>query len=157
MKLRFEAIPTPAARALQRGASDANGQQPEERVSDGSGVPCRHCLGIVPAGQAYLILAYRPFHGINPYAELGPIFLCADECDSGSVTDQLPAFLKSARYIVRGYDADERIVYGTGRVTNTPDIIDYCRELFGRDDIAFAHIRSAENNCFHLRVDRGGA
>ena len=95
MQLRFEAIPTPAARDLQRGAADANGQLPEQKVSDGSGVPCRHCLRLVPEGRAYLVLAYRPFRRITPYAEVGPIFLCADECDSGTRTDRLPPFLMS--------------------------------------------------------------
>lgn len=156
MNLRFEAIPTLIVRALQRGGVDANGQAPERKVSDGSGVPCRHCLRIVPEGQQYLVLAYRPFLSINPYAEVGPIFLCAEECESGSTTDMLPGFLTSERYIVRGYDLDERIVYRTGRVTDTPDIIAYCSELLGREDIAFAHVRSATNNCFHVRVERDG-
>ena len=154
MHLRFEAIPTPAARGLQRGGADANGQLPEQRVSDGSGVPCRACLRLVPEGQVYLVLAYRPFRGINPYSEVGPIFLCADECESGTLNDRLPPFLTSERYIVRGYDSDEHIVYGTGRVTDTADIIAYSSNLLKRDDVGFVHVRSATNNCFHVRVQR---
>lgn len=156
MQIRFEAMPTEAARALQRGGPDANGQTPERSVSDGSGIPCRHCLRLVPKGKAYLALAYRPFRGINPYTETGPIFLCADECAAGSMSDQLPPFLASERYIVRGYDARERIVYGTGQVTATADIVSYCRQLFSREGIAFVHIRSSTNNCYHVRVERAG-
>jgi hypothetical protein len=55
---------------------------------------------------------------------------------------------------VRGYDTSERIVYGTGEVTPTGEIVAYCRRLFGRKAIAFAHVRSATNNCFHVRVER---
>ena len=154
MMIRFQAIPGGEARKLQRGGHDANNQVPERKVSDGSGVPCRHCLRLVPKGRPYLVLAYRPFTTIQPYAEQGPIFLCADECLDGSTVDELPEFLASERYIVRGYDAGERIFYGTGEVTPTTRIIDYCRDLLARSGISFVHVRSATNNCYHVRVER---
>src|SRR5690606_28755477 len=75
--IRFVAMPTDQARAYQRGAPDAYGNPPERRISDGSGIPCRHCLQHVAAGQDYLTLAYRPFPALQPYAETGPIFLHA--------------------------------------------------------------------------------
>src|SRR5690349_14713046 len=73
--VRFVAMPTEVARAFQQGAPDANGQPPERHLSDGDGVPCRHCLTTVAAGDPYLLLAYRPFSTLQPYAECGPIFL----------------------------------------------------------------------------------
>src|SRR3546814_15845279 len=76
--IKFVALPVDAARALQAGGADFNGQQPERRVSDGQGVPCRLTLRPVPAGEPYLILSYRPFPAPQPYAEVGPIFLHAD-------------------------------------------------------------------------------
>jgi hypothetical protein len=154
MSIRFEALPTEHVRALQRGGRDANDQLPERKISDGGGIPCRHCLCLLPKGRPYLVLACRPFATIQPYAELGPIFLCAEECANGSTVDELPPFLASERYIVRGYDTNERIVYGTGQVTPTGEIIDYCRRLFDSEAIAFVHVRSATNNCFHVRVER---
>lgn len=153
MTIRFVPLPTETVRALQAGEPDAHGQRPERRISDGNGVPCRHCLAQVPAGQGYLVLAHRPFPAPQPYAETGPIFLCADACEPGGGTE-LPAMLASAQYIVRGYGADDRIVYGTGGVVATPLIPDRCEELLARDDIAYVHVRSAANNCFQCRVDR---
>lgn len=78
MLLRYVALPTEEVRALQRGGPDAYGMVPEKRISDGDGVPCRHCLTNVAAGKEYLVLAYRPFPDLQPYAETGPIFLCAE-------------------------------------------------------------------------------
>lgn len=153
MPIRFLPIPTPQVRALQTGAADSNAQPPERRVSDGSTIPCRHCLRLVPAGSPYLVLGHRPFAMLHPYAETGPVFLCASPCLSGECVDTLPPFLTSDQYIVRGYGPDERILYGTGRVTPTAAILDYCTELLARPGVAFAHIRSATNNCFHLRVE----
>jgi hypothetical protein len=92
-------------------------------------VPCRHCLQQVPKGQGYLILAHRPFETRNPYAETGPIFLCADDCAPAAPGPDLPPMLASPHYIVRGYSADERIVYGTGQVVPTGRIAEAAEAL----------------------------
>jgi hypothetical protein len=66
------------ARHFQAGGLDAYGLKPERHRSDGNGIPCRHCLRNVEAGEDYLVLAYRPFPSLQPYAETGPIFLHSD-------------------------------------------------------------------------------
>ena len=81
--MRFSPIATPIARAYQSGGLDANGQVPERQISDGDGNPCRHCLNLIPKGAEMLVLAHRPFPAPQPYAEVGPIFLCADACEAG--------------------------------------------------------------------------
>ena len=73
--ITFISMPTADARAYQAGALDANGQKPERHISNGTGVPCRHCQRDVATDEPYLILAYRPFPQAQPYAEIGPIFL----------------------------------------------------------------------------------
>ena len=153
MQIVFTPMNTAMVRAAQAFAPDAYGNSPERRVSDGDGVPCRHCLGFVPAGHDYLVLAHRPFAGLHAYTETGPIFLCANPCVAGGGS-ALPAFLDSASYILRGYDAEERIIYGTGGVVPRASIMARGRELLNRADIAFVHVRSASNNCFHCRIDR---
>jgi len=153
--LRYVAIPSPAAAHYRNGGLDANGQSPERRVSDGGGVPCRHCLDMVPAGSDYLILAHRPFETINPYAEVGPIFLCAEACVRAEESDALPRMLTSTDYIIRGYSADERIVYGSGQVVPRERLAAEANERLSRDDIAFVHVRSSTNNCFQCRIERG--
>ena len=154
MDLFFEPIATDLARALRAGAPDANGQ-PAERgaIAGGNGEPCRHCLRNVAAGREYLILAHRPFPAPQPYAELGPIFLCAEPCEAGG-GEVLPEMLASSDYIVRGYGADDRIVYGTGGVVATGAIPARAEELFGDDRVAYVHVRSARNNCYQCRIDR---
>ena len=94
-------------------APDANGRPPERAVSDGDGNPCRHCLAMIEEGAEMLVLAHRPFATVNPYAEVGPIFLHARECEPFRGKGA-PPVLASPTYLVRGYGADERIVYGTG-------------------------------------------
>ncbi|MGQ2902296.1 MAG: DUF1203 domain-containing protein [Neoaquamicrobium sediminum] len=153
--IRFVAMPTEQARAYQRGAPDAYGNPPERRVSDGSGIPCRHCLRHVAAGEDYLTFAYRPFPTPQPYAETGPVFLHAAECERAPEGDVLsPMFRATPDYILRGYSADDRIVYGTGGVVATHKICGRAHEIFEREDVAYVHMRSARNNCYQLRIER---
>ena len=149
---RFTPIPTDIVRAYQAGGLDANGQPPERHISDGGGNPCRHCLGMIPKGAGMLVLAHRPFPAPQPYAEVGPIFLCADPCTAGTAED-LPAMLASPDYIVRGYGPDNRIVYGSGGVVATPEIPARAQALFTDPRVAYVHVRSARNNCFQCRID----
>lgn len=156
MTLCFLPIKPAMAFALREGV-DAYGNPAElAGPSTGENTPCRHCLRHVPLGQPFLIVAHRPFADLNPYTETGPIFLCMAHCQPGG--PGFPAaMLTSPDYIVRGYSANDRIVYGSGAVTPTAQIEDRCRELFQRPEIAFIHIRSAGNNCFFCRVERAGA
>jgi hypothetical protein len=154
MTIRFQPIPTAIARAYQSGQPDANGQQPERHISDGEGTPCRHYLKMIPKGAGMLILAHRPFPAPQPYAELGPIFLCADPCDAGGGAE-VPDILASPEYIVRGYGPDDRIVYGTGAVVPTGRIAAEAEGRLADPRVAYVHVRSARNNCYQVRIDRG--
>jgi hypothetical protein len=151
--MRYEPIPTETARAYQAGAPDANGQVPERHVSDGGANPCRHCLRLIPKGAGMLVLAHRPFPAPQPYAEVGPIFLCADPCAVGG-GETLPEILASPDYILRGYGPDDRIVYGTGGVVPTGAIPARAAELLADARVAYLHVRSARNNCFQVRIGR---
>lgn len=150
--MRFTPLPTDVVRACQSGAPDANGQVPERHISDGEGNPCRHCLQHIPKGTAMLVLAHRPFPAPQPYAEVGPIFLCADACTAGGGED-LPDCLDAPSYIVRGYGADDRIVYGTGAVVATEALAAEAARRLADRRVAYVHVRSARNNCFQVRID----
>jgi hypothetical protein len=153
--IRFTAMPAADAEALWSGGADAYGHRPETMISDGPGHPCRHCLSNINAGEALLVLAYRPFPAMQPYAETGPIFLHETPCRRYAAEEIVPPVLAGSRdFIVRGYGGNDRIVYGTGAVTVIADITDYATTLLGRPEIAYVHVRSARNNCFQCRIDR---
>lgn len=154
MSIRFVALETPLVQSLQYGGADANGQPPERQVSDGAGVPCRHCLHLVGSGEPYLILAHRPFPKPQPYAEMGPIFLHAESCPRHANNGEVPDMLRSPQYILRGYNADDRIVYGSGQIVPTSQIPREAARMFNDARIAYVHVRSASNNCYQCRIDR---
>jgi hypothetical protein len=155
--INFVSINTKEVRRLQNGGLDANGQVPEMTVSDGAVNPCRHCLETIDEGEEMLILAHRPFAELQPYAETGPIFLHAKECTAyrDSNNTETPAVLKtSSQYLLRGYDENERIVYGTGCIMPNEEIASQAETLFGNHKVKFIHVRSASNNCYQARIER---
>lgn len=154
--IKFSAMPTEDAMKFWAGGEDAYGMKPETQISDGEGVPCRHCLQDVGKDEPFLILAYKPFAEDQPYAETGPIFLHAKSCQRHAETDQTPeSFKKRPSYLMKGYYANDRIVYGTGRNVEPTGIEAYAKELFSSNpDIAYIHVRSTLNNCYSTRIDR---
>jgi hypothetical protein len=156
--LLFKAMPTAEVRYFQSGGADANGQTPEQHISDGDGVPCRHCLQDVEKGEAYLILAYRPFSTTQPYAETGPIFLHADQCERAAEARHGPPMLaKRKAHLIKGYGSNDRIVHGTGQVVPSAGLETAASEILARPDVAYVHVRSALNNCYTCRIDRASA
>ncbi|MCV9996984.1 DUF1203 domain-containing protein [Pararhizobium sp. YC-54] len=155
MNLRYKPMPSDLAARYRRREPDAYGLRPELHVSDGQGMPCRHCLANIGLGDPYLILAYRPFPELQPYAETGPIFLHAEECEAYANGNAVPPILTSSKdYLLRGYGEDDRIVYGSGTVVPVDNIGDRATELLQREDIAYVHVRSARNNCYQCRIER---
>ena len=155
MSLKFQALPPDQVRALQAGGLDANGIVPEKAVSDGNGNPCRHCLSEIGKGREMLILACRPFPGPQPYAEVGPIFLCADSCERYADEAALPALYRNrAQVLLRGYKEDHRILYGTGQVTAVGDVAQAAEEILADSRVSYIHLRSATNNCYQCRIER---
>jgi len=156
MQLHVRGIPTDEVERIRRGGPDANGQPALVRVAEGLANPCRHCLGLIAEGDGKLVLAYRPFDALQPYAETGPIFLHERACtryDSDALPDWF-VFLEPA--IVRGYGRDHWIRYDTGNVVPGAELAASCRSILSDATIAYVHIRS-KYDCFQCRVDRAGA
>jgi len=153
MQLVVRGIETETVDRIRRGSPDANGQPALARIAEGVANPCRHCLELIAEGDTKLVLSYRPFATLQPYAETGPIFLHERACERYEA-DALPgwfAFMEPA--IVRGYGSDDWIRYETGCVVPGGEIEQTCRRILADDTIAYVHVRS-KYNCFQCRVER---
>ena len=138
--------------SLRAGGPDAYGNPAQRAISDGIGKPCRSCLNDVPEGAEMLVCAARPFADLQPYAETGPVFFCADECMPYGDARVPPVLQKSPDYLVKAYDQTDRIMYGTGQITAKDEVADYASSLLDRGDVAYVDVRSARNNCFLTRI-----
>jgi hypothetical protein len=155
MTLQFHPYDQSFVDAVRAGGPDANGQPAEHAISDGAGTPCRSCLNHVPKGKGMLILAARPFPTLQPYAELGPIFLCEEPCEPWTDNGLPPVLTTSPDYLLKGYDANHRIVYGTGKVVPREELVLHADYLLADPRVAFVDVRSARNNCFLCRITQG--
>ena len=152
-QLSVRGIPTDVAEALRAGGPDSNGQTAVIQVSRGPGNPCRHCLGLIADGEEKLVLSYRPFDSLQPYAESGPIFLHAKGCQRFDAA-HLPSWFSHLQpALVRGYDDRDWIRYETGQVVPGPELSDVCQKILSNPEVAYVHIRS-KFNCFQCRVQR---
>jgi hypothetical protein len=152
--IRFVAMPTEEVLALQAGGADAHGQKPERLISDGDGVPCRHCLTRVAKGEPYLVLAYRPFPNDQPYAETGPIFIHANACprfEGGAVPEILT---ERPEFVMRGYDARDRIVYDSCTIVPGDRIVEDAARLLELPKVEYLHVRARTSTCYQCRVDK---
>lgn len=148
---QFTGMSQTQADAFRNGAQDAYGNAPEVLLSDGD-APCRCCLKYIPDSAEMLVLAYRPFTSLQPYAETGPVFLCKTPCKANGTG--LPDIATSPEYLLKAYSADERIIYGTGRITPLQEIATYAETLLEDAEVAFVDLRSARNNCWQARISR---
>jgi hypothetical protein len=155
MTIRFIAMPTEEVAALQQGGPDAHGQTPERAISDGDGVPCRHCLTRVAKGEPYLILAYRPFSEDQPYAETGPIFLHAESCPRFEDVSAIPEILtERPEFVMRGYDGRDRIVYESCAVVPGNRIAENAERLLDIPRVEYLHVRARASTCYQCRIER---
>ena len=153
MNIRIHGIATDEHELFRQGATDANDQFPLKKRAEGGANPCRHCLGLIAAGDEMLVLAYRPFTSLQPYAETGPIFLHAGSCVRYDA-NTLPAWFDHLEpALVRGYDSTDWIRYDTARVIPGTRIAASCQDILQDDSVAYVHVRS-KYNCFQCRVDR---
>jgi hypothetical protein len=61
----------------------------------------------------------------------------------------------SPDYLLKGYGADDRIVYGTGKVVAVSDLMAHAEWAFDWPGVAYVDVRSARNNCFQARIVPG--
>ncbi|WP_146344029.1 DUF1203 domain-containing protein [Falsiphaeobacter marinintestinus] len=151
MTLKYYPFDTDFVTSVRTGGPDANGQPAEQAVSSGGATPCRYCLAHIPEGAAMLVLAARPFPELQPYAETGPIFLCAD-CAAWAGQGAPEILTTSPDYLLKGYNSENRIVYGTGKIVPQVELVPYAETLLSDPQIAYVDVRSSRNNCFLTRI-----
>ena len=141
------------AELVRSDGVDANGHRALTRKAVGLANPCRHCLQLIAEGDEMLVLAYRPFKALQPYAEVGPIFLHGRECLRYESNDLPPWFAYLQPALIRGYGNDDWIRYESGAVVEGGKLANECEEILAQPEVAYVHIRS-KFNCFQCRVDR---
>lgn len=152
MEFRYLPIDDEIVRGARTTMRDAHGNVLEVRVPE-TGAPCRSCLRVTPSGTRLILLAHRPFATNGPYAETGPVFVHADECERYRAHDTFPADFRERTLVFRAYDATGEIRDATLAAGTQAE--ETLSRLFADRAVASVHVRNPAWGCFDFAVERG--
>src|SRR3954469_11018460 len=111
-QLTFAVCPLPLERLreIRRRGRDDHGNITTVTLDDEGGAPLRCCLRDSRPGERRILLAYSPFERSGPYAEVGPVFVHADDCAGYPADGGYPDDYRSRRQVFRAYRSDGSIV-----------------------------------------------
>jgi hypothetical protein len=151
-RLRFSIspIPTTVVDRIRQTLVDDFGNN--LTVSQSDPAPCRHCLRITQSGERLVVFAYCPFENSGPYAEVGPVFVHADRCESYDDHDRFPEDFRPRVLTMRGYNEDGLIETAELSGASNPEAS--IEHLFSNERVRFIHVRNPAWGCYDFRVDR---
>lgn len=150
---RYLPIDGALARRIRATMRDEHGNALRVQVSEDDSNPCRACLRITTSGSRLILFAHRPFTSDGPYAEVGPVFIHADDCPTYTETDRFPADFRARRLTFRAYDTRGDIHGAT--VADGTEAEAVLERLFAHDTVAEVHVRNPAWGCYDFRVVRG--
>jgi hypothetical protein len=140
-----------ASAARQSMRSPQYGHFAHAEMATGYG-PCRLCLQTFEVGpEERLLFTYQPFTDPAALPAPGPVFIHRARCERYDGAE-LPDALRPLPLVVEGYGAGGALL-AQRRVGSAP-FEKVLETVFGKQDVAYAHLRNAEAGCFIARVDR---
>jgi hypothetical protein len=103
-------------------------------------------------GEPAIVFAYKPFDFEGPYAEIGPVYVHAQECRRYSETARFPSDFGLRVLTMRGYNDEHRIE--AAELSSSGDPESSIASLFANDRVCFIHVRNPAWGCYDFQVDR---
>lgn len=156
--LRILPVPAETLRRLRAQGHDDYGHPWVPQVRDEGGRPLRCCLRDSVPEESIALIAYAPVRAdfaqtTGPYAEVGPIFVHAEECDGYTGDGSYPRQWSGRRQVLRAYHFDGSIA-GGAFLEPGDDRDAAARELLADPDVAFIHSRNVVFGCYMLEIQR---
>jgi Protein of unknown function (DUF1203) len=149
---RVEAIPGETLARMRAAAVDDFGNKLVATTSPQGGEPLRCCLREAAAGERVVLIAYRPFPWDGVYAEVGPVFVHADDCGGYTAAGAYPEGFRHRQQIFRSYGQYRTIV--DARIVEGADAEAAITELLDRPDVDFVHSRNVAYDCYMFALHR---
>lgn len=148
LSLAYLAIPDEIARLARQRLLDGYGHRLHVERNQ---APCRSCLRISKEPEDLILLSYQPLRDTNPYAEVGPIFVHADECEPYR-SREFPADFLERELVVRAYNLEGRIA---DAVVAAPGEAERAAAAFlASAHITEVHVRHRSYTCFDFKIVR---
>jgi hypothetical protein len=151
--LRVLAIPTKVAELVRTThRSPGYGHPAHTELATGYG-PCRHCLRTFRVGEEQRTLfTYDPFHGMESFPLPGPVFIHREECVRYAEDAPFPEDLRTHALTFAAYARGRRLIIEQHVTDGRCE--DVLRDLFGRADVDYVHVRDTDAGCYDFRVER---
>lgn len=151
----LEYLPVPRALLARVRATgqDDFGNRVEPRTREG-GLPLRCCLRLSRDGERLLLIAHRPATLGGPYAEVGPVFIHAEDCGGYRSTDTFPPEFRDRQAVLRPYDADGLLLDGCLAEPGQSERL--VHELLADPAVDYVHVRNVVAGCWNFTVRRAG-
>ena len=153
--LSFQALPPEELHRIREAGIDDFGHHLRVLVNDHEpGTPLRCCLREAHVGERVALIAWRPLEHApdSVYAEVGPVFIHADDCP-GYQDDRLyPEGFRHRRQVLRSYTAAGDMLDTTIADGNTAETA--ILELLAAPDAAVVHSRNVQAGWYMFAIRR---
>ena len=151
--VRVSAIPpSELERIRARGADHLDNPLIAVVVQDGEQAPLRCCLREALPGERIVLISYRPPHPGGPYAELGPVFVHADQCEGFLAHSGYPAGFRRRRQLFRAYGRGGEQVHN--QIVEPAEVDAVLAQLLGRPEVEIIHSRNVLAGCYMFAINR---
>jgi hypothetical protein len=156
---RVHAIPPRTLAEIRLAGHDRFGNELTPILDADGGSPLRCCLRRSTPGEQLYLIAYRPFEGPGPYAEVGPVFVHASPCPGYLKSDAYPVGYRDwPTMVFRPYRRNEfncdAIAYDAIQMGDGGTAETLISAIFADPTINFIHTRNVYAGCFMFSITR---
>jgi hypothetical protein len=152
---RVQALPAPdLARIRATGIDDFGHALRLSVVEEEGGTPLRCCLREARGGERVALISWRPLHEApdSVYAEVGPVFVHADDCPGYHEEGSYPDGFRHREQVLRSYSSTGDMLAAV--VTKGADAEAAIAGLFTNPEAAVVHSRNVRAGCYMFAVYR---
>ena len=116
------------------------------------GTPLRCCLREAHVGERVALISWRPLHEApnSVYAEVGPVFVHADDCPGYREESSYPEGFRHRVQVLRTYSADGDMLDAV--MTEGASAEEAIAGLFTNPDAVVVHSRNVTAGCYMFAV-----
>lgn len=153
--LAFRALPSEELQRIRESGIDDFGHDVRVFVNDQElGTPLRCCLREARVGERVALLAWRPLEEApgSVYAEIGPVFVHADDCPGYPDERRYPEGFRHRQQVLRSYTTAGDMLDTTIADGQTAEAA-IC-ELLAAPAAVVVHSRNVQAGCFMFAIRR---
>ena len=154
--LCYQAIPAEDLHRIRAAGFDDFGHPLQARVNQAeTGTPLRCCLREAKVGDRVALISWQPLAEAleSVYAEIGPVFIHADECAGFRDDGTYPDGFRRRQQVLRSYTATGDM-HETA-LANRAEAEDTIRRLLADPEAAVVHSRNVLAGCYMFAIRRG--